>query len=253
MIVALCCGKGSPGATFLGINLALEFARRGERWLFVELDNSGGDAVAYLSLNPSRGLNTLSLLPGAELSSAETLLSESEERLGALFVTGFPRQGSISQELATKVLDAMQSSTIPIIVDLGRVDRMTSVVARSADLVLVAVRPDDVSIYGADRTLHFLESEGVKRDRIRLVVTGWERRRAADLTEIEDALHATVLGMIPLDRAAARRAARERTGVKGRRINNAFSELAESNLSLSNSSTGNTSGPADEVEEIRRP
>lgn len=256
MIVAVCCGKGSPGATFVGINLTLELARRGERWLFVDLDNSGGDAVAYLALSPSRGLNTLSLLPGTELSSPQALLSESEERLGASFVSGFPRQDSITPQIASQVVTALQTSTMPAIVDLGRVDRVTSVVARAANLVLVAVRPDDVSIYGADRALHFLENQGVKRDQLCLVVTGWERRRAADLPEIGGALHARVLGMIPLDRRAARRAARERTGVKGRRISRAFSDLAES--VLSNLSTPSVIPPEstsveDEAQEVPRP
>ena len=51
--IAVCSGKGSPGTTFVAVNLAAASARAGEQVLLLDLDPAGGD-LCYLGLDPRR-------------------------------------------------------------------------------------------------------------------------------------------------------------------------------------------------------
>lgn len=67
--IAVTSGKGSPGATFVAVNLAGAFARLGRDVALVDLDMSGGDIGAYLGLDPRKGLHALSLITGPRPST----------------------------------------------------------------------------------------------------------------------------------------------------------------------------------------
>ena len=224
--IAVCSGKGSPGATFVAVNLAAAAARAGEEVLVLDLDPAGGDLGCYLGLDPRRGLWPLLRMEG-RISGGDSLLAEAEERAGFAVVSGLPEPSDLASSGALEgALDAAAASGRTVISDVGRMGETGAAVARRADLVLLVVRADLPSVLGAERALRQLEAAGTARERIACVVSGHERRRPADLAEVADALRLPVLGAIPLGRRGARKALVSQTPVMARRLRRTFDALA---------------------------
>lgn len=205
-VIAVCSGKGSPGTTFAAINLAAAMARASEEVLLLDLDPAGGDVAAYLGLDTRRGIYPLLRMDNG-IPERAALLAEAEDRGGMHVVCGFPEASALSVSvdlLGHTVKNAGEARTV--VCDLGRVTAGGARVAARADLVLLVVRPDLVSVLGAERALRLLESEGVARDRVSVLVSGAERRRPADLTEVGNALGLDVLASTPIHRRSARKA-----------------------------------------------
>lgn len=223
-LVAVSSGKGSPGATFVAVNLAAVMARAGDETLLLDLDPAGGDLAAYLGLDPRRGLYPLMRMSD-RAPDREALLRECEDRDGVLCVGGFPEACAFEPEVAAGVIRAATESGKLVVADTGRVGADTAWLARAADVVLVAVRPDLVSVLGAERALRLLRA-WCAPDRIRAVISGLEHRRPGDIKEIADAIRTPVIGSIPLDRKAARGALVAQKPCTTRAVMRAFASLA---------------------------
>lgn len=229
-VVAVCAGKGSPGATFSAVNLAAATARRGMGTLLIDADASGGDVAAYLGLDPRRGLYPL-LLTSAQPPDCGVLLGEAQEKAGMLATAGFPEAlPAPDPAVLGHILRVGRESGRLVIADLGRISASCALVAAEADLVLLVVRPDVVSVFGAERALHCLEAAGVPRHRVFLMISGLERRRPGDLVEIAQALRLEVIGSIPIRRRAARAALRAQAPVARGALARAFGALSGSVL-----------------------
>jgi Mrp family chromosome partitioning ATPase len=225
-VIAVCSGKGSPGATFVAVNLAAAMARAGEELLLLDLDPFGGDLCCYLGLDPRRGLYPLLRMEGG-VPEAERLLTEAEERAGFLAVSGFPEPSELaSSEVLAALSTAARSTGRIVLADLGRASEFTGPAAGMADRTILVARPDLVSVLGAERALRRLDAAGVNRHRIDVVISGVERRRPGDLAEVEEALRLPVVGSVPLDRQGARKALLEQAPVRTRRLRRAFDSLA---------------------------
>lgn len=226
-VVAICSGKCSPGATFVAGNLAAAMARAGEEVLLLDLDPSGGDLCCYLALDPRRGLYPLLRLEGG-VPGPERLLAEAEERVGFLVVSGFPESSDMaSPEVLAGILNTARATGRTVLADLGRASEAIETALGEADRVILVVRPDLVSVLGAERALRRLDGAGISRERVDVVVSGLERRRPADLAEVEEALRLPVLGSVPLDRRGARKALIEQAPAGTRRLRSAFDALAQ--------------------------
>jgi Flp pilus assembly CpaE family ATPase len=223
---AICSGKSSPGASFAAANLAAAMARAGRDVLLLDLDPSGGDQCCYLALDPRRGLYPL-LRMEAGVPSPDRLLAEAEERAGFLAVSGFPEASDLATpEVITGILRAARATGRTVLADLGRASEAVASPVAAADHVILVVRPDLVSVLGAQRALRQIDAGGVSVERIGLLVSGIERRRPADLAEVKEALGLPILGSVPLDRRGARKALVQQTPAATRRLRKAFDALA---------------------------
>ncbi len=224
--IVVCSGKGSPGATFVAVNLAAAMARAKEEILLLDLDPAGGDLCCYLGLDPRLGLYPLLRMEGS-ISETTRLLGEAEERSGFLAVCGFPEPSDVaSTGVLVEALSAARGSGRTMIADIGRVSEASAPVAARAELVVLVVRADLVSVLGAERAMRQLEAAGTPRERIVAVVSGHDRRRPADLVEVGDALRLPLLGAVPFDRREARKALLSQTPAGGRRLRSAFDALS---------------------------
>lgn len=224
--IALCSGKGAPGTTFCAINVASALRRSGADVLLLDLDPAGGDIAAYLGLDTRRGLYPL-LRMDAGVPEPAALLAESEERAGVRVVCGFPETSALSRNvdlLGASVKRAGEDRSV--VCDLGRVTDAGARIAARADLVVVVVRPDLVSVLGAERAVRGLVSEGVARDRICALVSGVERRRPADVSEVRTALDLEVIGSVSLHRPSARKSLLSQMPVAKGPLMRAFDVLA---------------------------
>ncbi len=224
--IVVCSGKGSPGATFVAVNLAAASARAGADVLLLDLDPAGGDLGCYLGLDPRRGLYPLLRMEG-RVSGSASLLAEAEERAGFEVVTGLPEPSDLASPVALAgAMDAAIASGRAVIADIGRSHETIAPVASRAGLVLLVVRAELVSVLGAERALRQLEAAGTGRDRIAAVVSAHERRRPGDLAEIVEALRLPMLGAVPFDRRGARKAQVSQSPATTRRLRKAFDALS---------------------------
>jgi Flp pilus assembly CpaE family ATPase len=224
--VAVCSGKGSPGATFVATNLTAAMARTGMDVLLVDLDPAGGDICCYLGLDPRKGLYPLLRMEGIP-TEPERLMAEAEARSGFLAISGFPQPCELgSPETLVAVLRTAKLSGRTVVVDIGRVSESNAPLAVEADLVMLVVRPDLVSVLGAERALRCLEAARVSREKVVAVVCGVERRRPGDRAEVADALRLPILGTVPLDRRRMRKALLAQAPASGRRFRRALGGLA---------------------------
>jgi Flp pilus assembly CpaE family ATPase len=225
-VFALCSGKGSPGTSFVAVNVAAAMARAGEEPLLVDLDPAGGDLCCYLGLDPRRGLYPLLRMEGT-IPGPDRLLSEAEKRSGFLAVCGFPQPSDLaSPDVFRAALKAARGFGRTVLADLGRVSEANGTVAGEADRVILVVRPDLVSVLGAERALSGLAAAGVVREQISAVLSGIERRRPGDVAEVQEALGLPVLGAVFLDRRGARKALIAQAPAETRRLTRAFDALA---------------------------
>ena len=119
--IAVCSGKGSPGATFVAANLAAALSRANEETVLLDLDPAGGDLCCYLGLDPRRGLYPLLRMEGT-ISGTARLLTEAEERSGFRVVGGFPESSDLaSTGVLAGALAAASASGRIVVADLGRV------------------------------------------------------------------------------------------------------------------------------------
>jgi MinD-like ATPase involved in chromosome partitioning or flagellar assembly len=177
--IVVCSGKGSPGATFVAVNLAAAFARAGGETILLDLDPAGGDVCCYLGLDSRLGLYPLLRMEGS-FSGSERLLAEAEERSGFRVVGGFPDASELAtSDVLHEALIAADARDRTVVADLGRVSKANAPPAVEAERVLLVVRADLVSVLGAERALRHLEAAGTDRNRIAVVVSGHERRRPA--------------------------------------------------------------------------
>lgn len=222
--IAVCSGKGSPGATFVAVNLAYALQIVGRDVLLLDLDPNGGDIAGYLGLDPRKGLYPLSLIGRADYAT-EKLLGELEKRAGVACIAGFPNPAPLDAAHLIQILESARQSERVVVADLGRVDSRSAAVGQEADLVVVVVRPDLISTHGAQRAKEALLSAGVHQSRLRLVVSGSSLRRAADVAEIDDIVEMPLLGMIPVARGAARRALQAQLPILKGRAPKAFAAI----------------------------
>lgn len=226
--LAICSGKGSPGATFVATNMAAAMGRIGMDVLLLDLDPTGGDVCCYLGLDPRKGLYPLLRMEGVP-TEPDRLLAESEERSGFRAVCGFPEaSGLASPETLASVLRTARQSGRTVVADIGRVCEANAPLAAEADMAIVVVRPDLVSVLGAERAVRYLEAASVSGESRAAVVCGLERRRPGDKAEVGDALGLPVLGAVPLDRRGARKALLGQVPASTRRLRRAFVGLAAS-------------------------
>jgi Flp pilus assembly CpaE family ATPase len=225
--IVVASGKGSPGATFVAVNLTAAVVRAKQDAVLLDLDPAGGDLCCYLGLDPRRGLYPLLRMEGS-VSGGSRLLAEAEERSGFHVVGGFPEASELaSPDVLAGALAAASAPDRVVVADIGRVTTTNAAIAAQAELVLLVVRADLVSVLGAERALRELEAAGTDRERVRAVVSWHERRRPADLAEVGEALRLPILGTVPMDRRGARKALIAQRPAATRRLSRAFDALSK--------------------------
>lgn len=237
-LVAVGCGKGSPGCTFVSINLAAALSSLGQQVLLMDVDPHGGDLTAYLGLDPRRGLHPLVRMHG--VPGSEALLKEADPRGDrVLCVGGFPRSGDVDVDVIPQILEAAVDTGQTVVADLGRITFETAGAFSPADLTLIAVRPDLIGVYGTQRAIDDLQRGGIPPSKIAAVITGWDRRRPGDLAESAKALKVRAIGSIPLDRRQARKAlAAQRPLQQGPGVKAFYSLASEVSRLLARTPTG---------------
>ncbi|MGH2383379.1 MAG: hypothetical protein ACRDG7_19480 [Candidatus Limnocylindria bacterium] len=205
MIVCITGGKGGPGTTVLATHLASTAASMGRSCLLVDLDPFGGDIGAYLNpghLDPRRGVLPLLRLERAGVSQ-DALQRETQIVAPALTVLlGLLRPDpDLFDRRIGDLLGSAQRIAEVVVADLGRVvvGSPSLEALENADEILLAARPDLQGALAAGRALSVLDQHNS-----RVVATRVRKRRAADVTELAEALGRPIAASVPELNAPAR-------------------------------------------------
>lgn len=199
MIVCVTGGKGGPGTTVLATHLALTVASMGRSCLLVDLDPFGGDVGAYLNpehLDPRRGVLPLLRLERAGVSP-DALQREIQTVAPALtLLLGLLRPDpDLFHDRVGDLLRSAQRIAEVVVADLGRavVGSPSLEALDNADEIILGARPDLQGALAAGRALSVLDQEHP----VRVVATRVRKRRAADVTELAEALGRPIAASIP--------------------------------------------------------
>lgn len=230
-VLTLVSGKGAPGTTTIAIGLAATLGASGRNVLLIDGDLRGGSMCACLDLDPRRGLAGLSVGPG---SRAERVLEELQEGPGFSVLAGVERPEAQEQLLPERISSAiatLQERFDVILIDAGEtISGVTSATGaafvRPAERVLLVTTADLLGLWNARSCLRFItESLGVPPEAVSTVISRHSGTEQYGAHEVERALGLRVLGAIPEDLRAARRAQVEQAPIGGRAAD-ALAELA---------------------------
>lgn len=177
-VVALWGSKGGVGSTFLAINLAGELSPV-HKVVVVDLDFAMGDVASFLDL----------ALPSS-IADVFRNIARLDERMLAgsvgihaskIHVLGQPADLEQREEprsdLVMRVLNTTSRSYQYVVVDCGSgLDEASVTAAQLANHLVLLTTPDIPSVKNTWRRLQFIERLGIEKDRIRLVVTKWDKR-----------------------------------------------------------------------------
>jgi MinD-like ATPase involved in chromosome partitioning or flagellar assembly len=234
-VLALVAGKGAPGVTTVAIGLAAALSDAGRDVVLVDADVRAGNAVSYLDLNPAHGI--LGLAASRHDGSGLPLEDELQDGPGFRVLAGLERpenHGALRPELAVSMLVALREQAGVVLVDAGQITAatlspFTEALLRQADGVLLVCTSDLTGAWNARCCLrHLVEGMALPLGGVALVINRHERGGQYDAAEMTSALGTEVLGVVPEDRTAARRAAASQVPITaaGGRVRRSFHDLA---------------------------
>lgn len=191
-LVAVWSPKGGVGRTLVAAGLAMAMARRtGRRALLIDL-NAAGAAVAPL------------LQTGFHPSVLEYATTDSQSinhPLGIAVLPGPARlvdEALITADVARAVLDRAAAADVPVVIDLDATLRDANLVTlERADVVVLVVTPDLLSLYLARRFRQEAELIGLDLTRFRLVINQTGPRLEVGEQEMRTLVDLPLAGQLP--------------------------------------------------------
>ncbi len=207
-ITAIVPAKGACGATTLASNLAVHFKRLSEgRVLLADLDPLTG-TVSFLHKLKST-YSFLDALQHADSLDADLwkgLISQSQG-IDVLLPPENPVDSIQGLRSATPILDFARRMYDHVVVDVGSIyGDWTVSIARAADEVLIVSTNELPALQATARGLQYLESSGIQRHKIKLIINRFNKEAGLNKEMIEMALHTDVHHLVPSDYENVQRA-----------------------------------------------
>jgi pilus assembly protein CpaE len=177
-VVALWGSKGGVGTTFLAINLAGELSPV-HRVIVADLDFAMGDVASFLDLALPNSIadvfRNIARLDERMLSGSVAIHSSKIHVLGQ--PADLEQREEPRSDLVMRVLNTMSRSYQYVIADCGSgLDEASVTAAQLANHLVLVTTPDIPSVKNTWRRLQFIERLGLEKERIRLVVTRWDKK-----------------------------------------------------------------------------
>ncbi len=203
LVVAMVGAKGGVGCTLLCTNLAAELAGI-HRVICIDLDFSEGDVASMLDVTPKDPITDL--LPRADRVDERMLTGSVAVHKSKLHVLAQPNELDRIQEVRADdvyaIIHAAAKGYQFALLDCGsHWDEAVAISLSVADLVVIVTTPDVVSVRDAYRRIKLFESQGLERDRIRLVVNRYSKTAFVKNADIETNLQVKVVATVANDPA----------------------------------------------------
>ncbi|MFT4626716.1 MAG: pilus assembly protein CpaE [Myxococcota bacterium] len=190
LVVAVTGAKGGVGATVLATHLAAELAAI-HRVLCIDLDFGMGDVASMLDLSVRDSI--AELLPRADRIDERSLTGSVIVHKSKVHVLATPDEMESITEVrgddVFAVVNAAARAYQFVIVDCGSYyDEGVTVALSVADAVVLVTTPDVTSVRDAFRRIKMLNTIGVEKERIRLVVNRFSANAFVSLEDIKQNL-----------------------------------------------------------------
>ena len=201
VVVVFVGAKGGVGTTLLTVQVAAELAAI-HRCLTIDLDFSMGDMASILDLNPKDSI--MSLLPRADRIDERMLTGSVTVHASKVHVLAQPGELDPALELNADdiygILGAACKGYQYVLVDCGTyLDEAVAMSVNVADIVVLVTEPSVISVRDAYRKMQLLDSLGVEKERLRLVVNKYGKNAFVSAADIQRNLGLRVSGTISED------------------------------------------------------
>jgi pilus assembly protein CpaE len=208
-LIALLAPSGGSGSSTLAVNIAAALAKAHQTTALIDLKLHTGDLAPLLDLKPTYTLADLCLnVTRMDRSLFErTLVPHSS----GIHLLAPPRTladlGHVTAEGVRQVLLQAVSAFPYVVADLDHSFHEEQTVAlRQADVVLLVLRLDFISLRNCRRALEHLEQLGVERDRVRLIANRYGQPKEVPASKAQEALGLKIFHFIPDDPRTVNRA-----------------------------------------------
>jgi pilus assembly protein CpaE len=238
-VIAVLAPSGGSGGSTIAANVATILAQNHSGCALIDLNLQTGDLVAFLDLKPAYTLADLcqnaerldhSLLQGclARHASGVQLLAAPARIAEAARVT--PAAVELVLSLAVKHFPY-------VVVDLDHSYRAEQLAAmRRADVILLVLRLDFISLRNTRRALDSFQESGIPRERVRVVANRCGQPGEISSAQAEESLGIKISHSIPEDQKTVNRAVNNGVPLvlqsSSARISRALVELATSLAAL---------------------
>jgi pilus assembly protein CpaE len=201
MVVSFIGAKGGTGTTLLTAHLAVELAAI-HRVLAIDMDFGMGDLASVLDLNPKDSI--IDLLPRADRIDERMLTGSAALHRTKLHVLAQPGEldpaAEVNADDVYGIIRAAAKAYQYVLIDCGTyLDEAVAMSMNVSDIVVIITTPSVVSVRDAYRRIRVLDSLGVERERVRLVVNRNHRGAYVSLEDIQQNLGLKIVGAIPED------------------------------------------------------
>lgn len=203
-VIAFWGSKGGVGSTLLAVNLAGELSPV-HRVCLVDFDFAMGDAAAFLDLMPQQNLNDL--LRNLHKIDERMLSGHVAVHPSKIHILAQPvelnNREEVTGDTVMRLLTAVAKSYQYCVVDCGNsLDDAAMTAVTVADHIMLVATHDVPGVKNTWRRLQLIESMGIERERVHVVLNRFDRkhptlstsvleehlRRKVDVTIVEDRL-----------------------------------------------------------------
>jgi pilus assembly protein CpaE len=198
--IALLAPSGGSGSSTLAVNIATLLAKDHQSALLIDLKLEAGDLAALLDLRPNHTL--AELCQNAERMDRTMLERSLAKHASGIHLLAPPRTfadvGYVTPEGVRQAL-ALGRSLFPYVVaDLDHTFGEEQIqVLNQADIILLVLRLDFVSLRNTQRYLEHLGRLGIPPDRVRLVVNRYGQPKEVPAAKAEEALGVKIFHYVP--------------------------------------------------------
>jgi pilus assembly protein CpaE len=203
--------KGSCGATTIASNLACQARLLGvEKVFLADMDPLASTLSFLLKLQTQYSfLDALAHSGDLDRDLWKALVT-SYRGVDVLLSPESPLEGRVETQDATALVNYSRRIYRAVFLDCGGPYGPWNVaLAKLSDAVLMVLTAELPAVYAAQRALAYLDRNGTKRSKVRLVVNRHRRDAGLDREEIETALGVELLHLLPDDREAIENALME--------------------------------------------
>jgi len=200
-VVAFVGAKGGVGTSMITAHVGAELAGL-HKVLAIDLDMSMGDLASMLDLQPNEDI--VSLLPRAARIDERIVSSACAVHASKLHVLAQPAEPANLVEYTADDIYGLIAAAARgyqyVLIDCGsHTDTATALAISVADVIVLITEPTVLSVRNAFRRIRSLTSQGVERDRIRLVINRNHPTAYVSTQDIEGNLGVTVAASISDD------------------------------------------------------
>jgi pilus assembly protein CpaE len=201
--VLVFSGKGGIGKSILASNLATALAVDGAKVAMVDLNLQYGDlgVLLHLEAHPTSIEAVAALGDGITIEILDSVMATSEMGVRVLLAPSNPELGDLvtAASLETIITQLSLEHDFVVVDSPAHLEERIVGVIQMADHILLVSSFDITSVKDAKTTLRLLQSLGIERERVALVLNQTRPRISFPAEEVEKSLRFPVLSSLPYE------------------------------------------------------